>query len=152
MSEPMDSTPALHRSVFAVQGRALLWRLSIIFVLLALLIELTLFAYWRYSLQPRLQSEAQAQISLLAQSQAPLLASALAAPPAQVRAQVQAALDQLLLLKGPSGGALIEGVSLDIHQKQSVQDERAGRQRGTALDGLLQREIGKPEELDPPAE
>lgn len=114
MSEPMDSTPAPHRSVFAVQGRALLWRLSIIFVLLALLIELTLFAYWRYSLQPRLQSEAQAQISLLAQSQAPLLASALAAPPAQLRAQVQAALDQLLLLKGPSGGALIEGVSLEV--------------------------------------
>ena len=105
---------AMQRLGFAAQGRALLWRLSVIFVLLALLIEVTLFAYWRFSLQPRLQSEAQAQISLLAQSQAPLLAQALAAPPAQLLSQVQAALDQLLLLKGPSGGVLIEGVALEV--------------------------------------
>lgn len=105
---------AMQRLGFAAQGRALLWRLSLIFVALALLIELTLFAYWRYSLQPRLQSEAQAQVSLLAQSQAPLLAGALVAPPEQVRRQVQAALDQLLLLKGPSGKTLIEGVALEV--------------------------------------
>ena len=109
-----SSDRAMLRLGFAAQGRALLWRLSIIFVALALLIEVTLFAYWRYSLQPRLQSEAQAQISLLAQSQAPLLAQALAAPAAQLRNQMQAALDQLLLLKGPSGTALIEGVSLEV--------------------------------------
>ncbi len=110
----ISSDRAMLRLGFAAQGRALLWRLSIIFVALALLIEVTLFAYWRYSLQPRLQSEAQAQISLLAQSQAPLLAQALAAPPTQLRNQMQAALDQLLLLKGPSGKALIEGVSLEV--------------------------------------
>ncbi len=122
----------MQRLGFAALGRALLWRLSIIFVALALLIEITLFAYWRYSLQPRLQSEAQAQISLLAQSQAPLLAQALAAPPTQLRNQMQAALDQLLLLKGPSGKALIEGVSLEV-------DNEALGIADAALVGLTQQ-------------
>ena len=120
-----SSDRATLRLGFAALGRALLWRLSIIFVALALLIEVTLFAYWRYSLQPRLQSEAQAQISLLAQSQAPLLAQALAAPPAQLRNQMQAALDQLLLLKGPSGAALIEGVSLEVDNEALGIDDAA---------------------------
>ena len=121
----ISSDRAMRRLGFAAQGRALLWRLSIIFVALALLIEVTLFAYWRYSLQPRLHSEAQAQISLLAQSQAPLLAQALAAPAAQLRNQMQAALDQLLLLKGPSGTALIEGVSLEVDNEVLGIDDAA---------------------------
>jgi two-component system sensor histidine kinase/response regulator len=105
------------------------------FLLLALILELALFAYWRGLLAPRLEQEARAQAEVLAQAQAPALARALALTDAPARERrLQQVLDSLLLLRDPvREEAYFQAVQLTIDGSQYAQPP-----------GELQRSVGEP--------
>lgn len=89
-----------------MRSPAEIWRSARIFTVLLLLLALvlggTLARYWVKDLEPRLRAEAISQAEVLAQSQAPLLALALAEDSSTRLNAVRSVLDQLLLLENPN--------------------------------------------------
>lgn len=79
--------------------------ISISFVILAIVLELTMVRYWSGILEPRLRSQAQTNAQLLAQSQAIVLADVLSRSDLTDETaikQVQSVFDLLLLAKDPA--------------------------------------------------
>ncbi len=78
--------------------------ISVSFLVLAVVLELTMVRYWSGILEPRLHAQAKTNAQLMAQSQAVAIADVLSRNDlndASAIAQVQAIFDQLLLVKDP---------------------------------------------------
>jgi two-component system sensor histidine kinase/response regulator len=89
--------------------------LTLTFGALLLILEAALAIYWNAMLEPRLEREARLQAQVLAQSQATLLAQALAAGPEERAPRLEGVIDQLLLLRDPrSGEPFFAGIGLAL--------------------------------------
>lgn len=78
--------------------------ITISFVILAIVLELTMARYWSAILEPKLRSQAQTNAQLLAQSQAIAIADVLSQPEltdTEAKQEVQSVFDHLLLIKDP---------------------------------------------------
>lgn len=97
-------------------GRGAMIAATLIFVVLGLSLATVMTLYRSAVLEPRLRGEAQAQADILSRSQAGFLAGVLRnAPPEGRGVALDAALDELLLLRDPaSGQAYFDFVSLEI--------------------------------------
>ncbi len=113
------------------------------FLLLALVLEGSLAVYWLRGLAPRLHAEALSQASVLAQSQAVPLTTALAAPAPQRGAELDAALDQLLLLNDPATGQrFFAGIALEVdHDALGATPGSLDRAAGTSRDDTFSIEV-----------
>ncbi|MEZ5441549.1 MAG: response regulator [Lysobacterales bacterium] len=92
------------------------WLIGLAFVFLALVLEAGLAWYWQGVLQPRLQHETRQQAQILAQAQVPALLAALREPDeAARRVRLEAAIDELLLLRDPARDEpFFEAIGLEL--------------------------------------
>lgn len=92
------------------------WLIGLAFLFLAIVLEVGLTWYWSSVLQPRLQHEARQQAQILAQAQVPALLAALRQPDAtQRQVHLEAAIDELLLLRDPDRNApFFEAIGLEL--------------------------------------
>jgi len=103
---------------------------ALAFVLLTVILEASLALYWNRVLEPRLRNEAEQQAQVLAQSQAGLLASALAQDSAAERERrLQRVIDELLLLRNAQlDSAFFRGIGLELdHELLGIDADAPGR-------------------------
>ncbi|MEW8505400.1 MAG: EAL domain-containing protein [Candidatus Thiodiazotropha sp.] len=90
--------------------------LAVVFIILAILLNLLIAAYWQYGLEPRLTAHANAHTNALAQSQAGILSKPLSSESQPTSGDLEKAMDSILMLRDPASmRPLVQRVEIRLH-------------------------------------
>ncbi|MCM8856289.1 MAG: EAL domain-containing protein [Candidatus Thiodiazotropha sp.] len=107
----MNSHSKQHRLEVLAQSHGL----AMVFITLAITLSLLVAAYWLFSLEPRLTTQAQTQANTLAQAHAGILAKSLSAESRFISLELEQAMDSILLVRDPATWTpVIHRIELEI--------------------------------------
>ncbi len=113
-------------------------KMTLLFFMLAITIEILMFAHWIFILEPRIQLEADANAQIIAESQGRLISQSLLSSQGSVQLKtVNAIMEKTLLLKDPLlNKPFFIGISIEI-DPESLSDQLIDENSSEAEESLL---------------